>query len=143
MKLLYKQYKWLFIVGVIMFTSHMSLANTYKQSAQSASWGYQPLYASETAYNLSTDIQPTYQFKSTSPYSSIIGSEEDNSYLGIARRTSSWGWNDEDPEDNPIGVLDDLTPIGDVLLPLLLCAIAFALYCSVRRRQKENLHTNS
>lgn len=75
---------------------------------------------------------PSYQFRSTSPYTGLVNS---TSTVGAPSSAPSSGirrgpW--DPPEDNPIGVLPDPAPMGE---PFVLLALA-ALYCLVRCLRK-------
>ena len=100
----------------------VAVAGTYDQSAQSKSWGYQPVYNS-------TASTPAYQFYTTSSFMGSIEAAKANSMTlkKITPRRND-GWGDMDDDDNPIGEVDDDTPIGDTpWLMLLLLAAAYFL----------------
>ena len=100
-----------------------------------ASYGY-TTYQTAPAYTnvYHTAVTPSYQFRSTSVYSSSF-SNDNSTFVPLAddpyaspgprkgpRKSSPW---DEDPEEggNEIGVVDDPTPIGEPLVLLLLAAL--------------------
>jgi len=138
MKNRYKIFKWLFVAGIMCGGSHtLSTAYAYNQVTQPASWGYQSVNTAmttnrSTSVKLSEDICPSYQFKPTSYYSSIVGTTSSTeTYMnGGIRKTDPWG----DPEDDPIGVLPDPAPVGEPLI-LLLMALLYAI-CTIIRRSK-------
>ena len=84
---------------------------------------------------------PTYQFRSTSPYSAIVGKATtftplaDAPSCGCAPKRARRGFWDDEPEDDPIGVVPDPVPLGDIPLPLMvLFACLFLFY---KRRYKQ------
>lgn len=100
-----------------------------------ASYGY-TTYQTAPAYTnvYHTAVTPSYQFRSTSVYSSSF-SNDNSTFVPLAddpyaspgprkgpRKSSPW---DEDPEKggNELGVVDDPTPIGEPLVLLLLAAL--------------------
>lgn len=100
-----------------------------------ASYGY-TTYQTAPAYTnvYHTAETPSYQFRSTSVYSSSF-SNDNSTFVPLAddpyaspgprkgpRKSSPW---DEDPEKggNELGVVDDPTPIGEPLVLLLLAAL--------------------
>ena len=124
MKMKLNQYKWILVLWMMCGSATISSAYAYDRSAQSASWGYRPVYtttnSTEEAYTLSSDVYPTYEFQSTSPYSSVVGKS--------VRRSGKGGgvigeWPSGDPEDDPIGVLPDKLPIGEPFILILGIAI--------------------
>ncbi|MBR2266196.1 MAG: hypothetical protein IJ882_05935, partial [Paludibacteraceae bacterium] len=85
--------------------------------------------STEEAYTLSSDVYPTYEFQSTSPYSSVVGksvrrSGKDGGVIGE--------WPSGDPGDDPIGVLPDKLPIGEPFI-LLALALLYILGIAIRR----------
>ena len=133
MKMKLNQYKWILVLWMMCGSATISCAYAYDRSAQSASWGYRPVYtttnSTEEAYTLSSDVYPTYEFQSTSPYSSVVGksvrrSGKDGGVIGE--------WPSGDPEDDPIGVLPDKLPIGEPFI-LLALALLYILGIAIRR----------
>ena len=157
-------YKWLTAAWLVLWGCVVSPAFAYPQATQSASWGYAPTYSAKpihtitpatssvSAYNSSysscisgrrsnspvtaRDMYPTYNFRSTSSYSSIVSNNpsftpladtQGNGPRNVIRRA---GWDDPD-DDDPIGVVPDPTPVGS---PLILLALALA-YLIVRLRK--------
>lgn len=135
-------YKWLFVALILCGGSHtVSFAHAYTQ-AQPAAWGYRPVNtAISTTQNgiinntyapkFSSDVCPSYQFRSTSAYSSTIsGMNQDAGFNRGLRRTSPWDDDDDDddddPDDNPIGVLPDPAPVGS---PFVLLIMALLYIC--------------
>ncbi len=138
----------------------LSIASAYDRTSSSASWGYQPLHGSDMSVNSSVYrgtltggttaagiyspasvrsglfSKPTYQFSSTSAYlnsSNVGGRGLLMSGGGMMRSVS-----DEKPDpfgegENPIGTVDDPTPVGEPLV-LLFFAIAFLGFRYYRRR---------
>jgi hypothetical protein len=80
-----------------------------------------------------TATAPSYQFRSTSPYTAKVNATSTvriPSYAPSGLRRGPW----DPPEDNPIGVLPDAAPIGEPLI-LLLFALAFVAFRYYRRRK--------
>lgn len=124
MKNVLKQYKWILTLWILCGLCHVSGAYAYDRVAQPELWEYKPVF--------SEDVRPAYQFQSTSPYSSVVGNTAIGSQVqGMPRRntTDSWG----EPEDDPIGVLPNPTPVGEPLIMLVL-AVLFML---ARRRKSK------
>lgn len=100
-----------------------------------ASFGYTTSHNTSVYTNVyTTAAAPSYQFRSTSVYSSSF-SNDNSTFVPLAddpyaspgprkgpRKSSPW---DEDPEKggNELGVVDDPTPIGEPLVLLLLAAL--------------------
>ena len=100
---------------------------------QSKSWGYQPVYSSSTT-------QPTYRFRSTSIYLHDTDKPEADAAAGrlpISGRPRRDPANPFDPNpDDPIGVVEDPTPVGDTpWLFLLLLSAGYLIYRKVQRRE--------
>ena len=97
-----------------------AFAYGYQQNERSDNWGYQPVVNS-------TLSQPTYQFYSTSPYSSSVSVAKANSY-GMNSKPRRLGSIPDDDEDDEVGVVhpdrEDLMPIGDTPWILMLLLIA-------------------
>ena len=100
-----------------------AFAHGYDRNDPSKAWGYQPVVNT-------TISQPSYQFYSTSPYSSPISVAKANSYgmHSKPRKTAGFGDDPNEETDDEIGVVhpdrEDLMPIGDTpwLFILLLAA---------------------
>lgn len=116
------------LIAIWMLCSVTSV-NATPRVEQPAAWRTTPV--------LSSDIQPSYQFHSTSVYTPIVGTTSYTSGTvytpgssGPARsRKGGWGDPDDD-EDMPIGTVPAV-PVGE---PLILLALA-ALYFVWRRRK--------
>lgn len=87
----------------------------------------------QTTVTLSNDIYPSYEFYSTSSITPIVGSTSYHSgpcyapgagHGGIRRDT--WGWDDPNEDDQPIGQ-KPVVPVGEPLI-LLLFALLFIVY---------------
>lgn len=81
---------------------------------------------------LSTDVCPSYRFRSTSPYSAIVGTTTDE-YAPMAgpNRVMSWG-NGTDPDDDPVGE----TPVGEPLV-LLFFAIFWLIFLRISKKSSK------
>lgn len=95
------------------------------QASQPSAW--------QTTFTLSDDIYPSYEFYSTSSIAPVVGSTSYHSgpcyapgagHGGIRRDT--WGWDDPDEDDQPIGQ-KPVVPVGEPLI-LLLFALLFIVY---------------
>lgn len=109
-----KLYRWLFAIWILIG----SASATYAQTTPPAAW--------RTTPTLSTDMQPGYQFRSTSAYTPTVnvtvytpGCSSPASGPKRARKE----WSDE-PDEPEIGVTD--TPVGEPLV-LLLFALLYML----------------
>jgi hypothetical protein len=111
--------------------SHMaSAAFDYEQVAQPALWDKTP--------TLTDDMNPTYQFRSTSSYTPIVGTtsytSDGSGPIGEPRRSQRRGpW--DPPEDDPIGVIPS-QPIGDV--PWVLILLLAGGYIAYSRKRKSS-----
>lgn len=112
--------------------SHMaSAAYDYEQVAQPALWNKTP--------TLTGDMSPTYQFRSTSSYTPIVGTTSYTSNgsgpISEPRRSQRRGpW--DPPEDDPIGVVPNQTPVGDV--PWVLILLLAGGYIAYSRKRKSS-----
>jgi len=118
-------------------SSYNSMSSTYRPSA-TTNTGYGTTYrgfSSGRNYTpqLSGDINPSYNFHSTSPYQSITEKSFGISILSEPLRDE---WND--PDDNEIGTVDDLQPIGEPLILLLFALLYFAIKKGKWRMEKFN-----
>ena len=124
---------WIMLLG---FT--MSPASAYSQQTKLTSWSDVPSYQPTT---------PTYQFRSTSPYTTVVSQSTtftplaDAPYAGLAKQNGvirTWNpWDTPGDDDNPIGVVDDPTPIGTPLVLLLMAGMYFVgRVCKRRFRRK-------
>lgn len=144
----YYKYRWLLATWLIVWGCTMSSAFAAPMKKKYTSWGYAPIYYSHpvstglaTAPTTAKAENPVYEFRSTSPYTSIV-SKSVFSPLAAApvgncspsshtRRACLWD-EDEDPDDNPLGNIDDPAPVGSPLV-LLLFAL---LYLGYKNRAK-------
>lgn len=153
-------YKWLFVALILCGSSHtVSITYAYTQTAQPATWGYRPVNTAMPTYNsiatkggvynnaytpkFSSDVCPSYQFQSTSPYSSTISGMNQNAGFNRGlRRTSPWDDDDDDddddPVDNPIGQIDDPAPIGEPFV-LIVMALLYLCAMALRHSRKETM----
>jgi len=113
-------------------------------SGESAVWAYKPATlpsAWRSTPALSTDVQPNYQFRSTSTITPIVGqtsytSASSDLKIGQYRPGSiRRGIDDEedDPSGDPIGLID--TPVGEPMV-LLMLAFLFMGYKFAKFRYK-------
>ena len=114
-----------------------------------ASFGYTTYQTAPTYTNVyHTAVTPSYQFRSTSVYSSSFSNNSsfvplaDDPYASPGPRKGprkSSPWDEDDPEtggSNEVGVVEDQAPVGEPLVLLLLAA----LYGGYRlRKRKENV----
>ncbi len=87
-----------------------------------------------TNMSYQTATAPAYQFRSTSPYSSLVSPTSTvgaPAYAPSGPRRGPW----DPPEDNPIGVLPDPAPLGEPLILLLMAAL-FILFKKKRVTSK-------
>ena len=106
-----------------------AFAYGYGKNAQSDSWGYQPLNSVATTL-------PVYQFRTTSSYLSPVGEYRSGNPM-MRDESSGFSWGEDDPEDNPLGEVDDEDPmpIGDAPWYLiLLFAAGYIIYKKCSRR---------
>lgn len=131
-------YKWLLAIWLICMGGAISPAVAYTQAALPSAWRSTPA--------LSTDVQPNYQFRSTSTITPIVGQTSytaGSSDLKIGQyRPGSIrrGIDDEedDPTGDPIGLID--TPVGEIpLLMMLVMACLYAILTKKRKKVQKNL----
>ena len=105
-----------------------AFAYGYGKNAQSDSWGYQPLNSVATTL-------PVYQFRTTSSYLSPVGEYRSGNPM-MRDESSGFSWGEDDPEDNPLGEVNDPTvPIGDAPWYLiLLFAAGYIIYKKCSRK---------
>ena len=93
-----------------------SYAFTYGQATEPASWG--------RTTTLSDDVRPSYNFRSTSSYTPIVGTtsymSDGSGPIGSPRKASGWGAPGDD--DDPIGTVPNV-PIGEPLVLLIMALI--------------------
>ena len=156
MQLQFKTYKYL-LAACLLLLGCIAPIRAVAQTRQSSSWGYTSSYNSmsstyrpsattNTGYGttyrgfssgrnytpqLSGDICPSYNFQSTSPYQSIT---EKSFSISILSEPLRW----DTPEDNEIGTVDDLQPIGEPLVLLLFALLYFAIKIGKWRMEKFN-----
>ena len=123
-------YKWL-TMALLLSCSTLSYAFTYEQPTEPASW--------DRTTTFSDDVQPSYNFRSTSSYSPIVGttsymSDGSGPISSPRRARTSWGKPGDD--DDPMGTIKN-TPIGEPLV-LLLLALAYVVCRGIRIRTKNN-----
>ena len=125
-----KTYKW-FLTVLLLWSFTVASAFTYTQPTPQATWSKTP--------TLSTDARPSYTFRSTSTCTPVVGRATYISTPGYASTSNvphgtiyrANPWDEEgDPDDNPIGVVDDPAPIGDT--PWLLFALFALAYLTLR-----------
>ena len=137
-------YKWLLAVFILLWGCIASSVYAYDQVAQTSSWRTMPTYSMQPTYTPATvssvtnysATAPTYNFKSTSTYPSLVGNSVFTSKVSTPysnfqrtpiRKSGSWGGDDdEDPEGEEIGI-QPTTPVGEpwVLLVLALLYVVF------------------
>ena len=114
---------------LLLCCSTLSHAFTYEQPTQPASW--------DRTTTFSDDVQPSYNFRSTSSYSPIVGttsymSDGSGPISSPRRARTSWGKPSDD--DDPMGTIKN-TPIGEPLV-LLFMALGYVMYIRLRRMRK-------
>ena len=124
-----KLYRWLFAIWILIGCE--TAAYAYTQAAPPSAW--------RTTPTLSTDIQPTYQFRSTSAYAPTVSITvytpgSSTPYYG-PRRDPANPWGDPD-DDEEIGQMK--TPVGEPLV-LLLMAMLYALGHFIATRKKHSI----
>lgn len=130
-------YRWLLTAWLMLCGSLVSFAVTYDRVSQTSLWGYQPAYNTgtvSTARVASLSAQPSYEFKSTSSYQSVVGSSvflSSDSYSpvgntrpGSIRRGGTGNpWDDEPgDDDDPIGQ-KPTQPIGEPWILILIALL--------------------
>lgn len=121
-----KTYKWL--LAIVLLWGCFSTAYAYEPVTQPSSW--------RTTPTMSSDVQPNYQFRSTSTYKPVVGQTSYTSYTSTATyapgasrpRRSAW---DEEGE----GIGNIYTPVGDV--PFVLMALMAGLYVIWKKKRKK------
>ncbi|MBO6074782.1 MAG: hypothetical protein J6P74_06590 [Paludibacteraceae bacterium] len=120
-------YKWL-TMALLLCCSTLSYAFTYEQPTQPASW--------ERTTTFSDDVQPSYNFRSTSSYSPIVGTTSymsDGSEPISSPRRARTSWGKPGDDDDPMGTIKN-TPIGEPLV-LLLLALGYVICIRLRMRK--------
>lgn len=132
--------RYLFYIGLmtvwLLIGSHQTVA-AYTQATMPSSWSTTP--------TMSSSVQTSYQFRSTSSYAPsgrvqvyAVGASSP-SYS--PRRNDPPGWPPGE-EDDPIGTLPDPTPVGEPYILLLFAGI-YALYYIHRKYRKTLTADNS
>jgi len=121
-------YKWL-TMALLLCCSTLSYAFTYEQPTEPASW--------DRTTTFSDDVQPSYNFRSTSSYSPIVGttsymSDGSGPISSPRRARTSWGKPGDD--DDPMGTIKN-TPIGEPLV-LLVLALVYVICIRLRRMRR-------
>lgn len=120
-----KLYRWLLALWILI--SSASVASAYAQATPPAAW--------RTTPTLSTDMQLSYQFRSTSAYTPTVNITvyapgcSSPASLG-PKRAKKDIWDDE-PDEEEIAVVN--TPVGEPQI-LILFAFAFFGFKYYRRR---------
>ena len=118
-----KLYRWLFALWILI--GSVLATDVCAQVTPPSAW--------RTTPTLSTDMQPGYQFRSTSAYTPTVNvsvyTPGCSSPASGPKRAKKDIWDDE-PDDPEISVLD--TPIGEPWV-LLLLAVVYIFY---RKRKK-------
>ena len=129
-------YIWLFALWLLLSVCPVSSAYAYDRIGQNASWGTSMYTGSTPTYSGSTTVSsavaPSYQFRSTSSYQSVVGSTRvheltNNKFVGASGgilRSGSNPWDDPGDDDDPVGQTPTL-PLGEPLV-LLLMAVLYA-----------------
>lgn len=145
-------YRWLVMAWILCGCGCMvSPVYAYDQNAQPASWGYKPVnmtipangpmsgnggsFGRTYAPAFSQDVSPTFSFQSTSPYAAPSGGA--TSGIGVQsgpRKSSAW----DAPEDEPIGVVSNPTPVGEPLVLLALALLYAGGYIAYSRKRKSS-----
>ena len=143
----FNTYRWFLVAWLLFGCSYtMSFAVTYTSVQQSAEWAYRPMYTTMSSVSgLSYDYScvqvigknecPVFQFRSTSPYTALMDSVSGGftgTYKG-PRRTNTW---DEEPDDDPIGVVPNPLPVGEPII-LLSMALLYIICLFYRQSYKK------
>lgn len=130
MKGRFTTYIWLTMV-LLLCCSTLSHAFTYEQAQQPASWGRTP--------TLSDDVRPTYNFRSTSSCTPIVGTTpymSDGSGPISSPRKAKMDWGLPGEEDDPLGTVPSV-PLGE---PLVLLVMIVVYAAGIRWRRKGKIH---
>ena len=126
-----KIYRWIFVT--LLLLSITSSVYAYQPATQPSPW--------RTTPTMSSDVQPNYQFRSTSTYRPVVGqtsytSRSTTYYPGASRPRRSSPWDDEgDPSGLGVGEVDDPAPIGDI--PYILMALMAGIYVIWKKNRKK------
>lgn len=140
MNMLSKIHRWIFEACIIMLMQ-CGVVSAWAYTPQARSQylsGYTGYQTRPTTADMHTAVPPTYQFNSTTNFTSAVGRSNLSSYVsepfavnvpGSIRRGGSW----DDPDDEEVGVLPT-TPIGEPLV-LLLLALLYITCRTIIRKQ--------
>jgi len=123
-----KTYRWIFVTLLLLCIT--SGVYAYQPVSQPSSWRSTP--------TMSSDVQPNYQFRSTSTYKPIVGQTPYVSRTtyspGASRPRRNNPWDDSgDPTGQGVGNVD--TPIGDI--PYILMAVMAGIYVIWKKKRKK------
>ena len=116
-------------MALLLCCSTLSYAFTYEQPTEPASWG-------RTA-TFSDDIQPSYNFRSTSSYTPVVGTTSymsDGSGPISSPRRARMDWGSPSDDDNPVGTVSNV-PVGEPLV-LLVLALVYVICIRLRRMRR-------
>ncbi|MBO7455455.1 MAG: hypothetical protein J6T76_03540 [Paludibacteraceae bacterium] len=107
------------------------------QTAASGIWQQSSGSSQQSVTVLGDESYPAFNFQTTSPYGSTVGNTSGGMTMQKGpRRSSPW----DPPTDNPIGTVDNQTPIdssgSDSALILLVAALMYVLCRTHKRRVK-------
>ncbi len=113
---------------------NISMGSTSSYRTNAVYQSFSEANSSRTSGALSSQSVP-YRFRSTSIYLPQDGgynrASTSASYTSRPRKSI---WDDEEPEDDPIGTVPDATPVGDT--PWLLMVFAAIAYIAFRRYRR-------
>ena len=102
------------------------------QTAASGIWQQSSGSSQQSVTVLGDESYPAFNFQTTSPYGSTVGTTSGGMTMQKGpRRSSPW----DPPTDNPIGTVDNQTPIDSPLI-LLIAALMYVLCRTHKRRVK-------
>ena len=125
--------RWLIAIWLLIGCE--TAAYAYTQAAPPSAW--------RTTPTLSADIQPAYQFRSTSAYAPTMNiavyTPGCSSPMGGPKRLRMGGDPDEevDPDDDPMGHIN--TPIGEPWV-LVLLAVVYIFYRKSKKSARKFAH---
>lgn len=123
MQLRGKTYRWIFVT--LLLLSIASGVYAYQPATQPSSW--------RTTPTMSSDVQPNYQFRSTSTYQPVVGQTpyiSRSTYTPGASRPRRSAWEEEGE-----GIGNVYTPIGDA--PLILMDLMAGIYVIWKKKRKK------
>ena len=125
---------WFLIMGCLLTVVY---GQQYGTLYKGISTTYRSAYAS-----VPSSSAPTYEFQSTSAYSSSLDMYTfttkvyepfaPSPYVAGDMRKSPWD-DDGDPDDNPLGNVDDPAPVGEPWI-LLLLALMYLIYTVYKKK---------